>query len=454
MPIEKITSLERLAENGFSVPGNRLYLSAEECDPIVPPKDFTHPLRTMHYILRSAHPLEDQFSSGAFSSPHGQGVSADQVQETMQAQYAAMIAAAQPEASLQIRRDLRLKGITDYRPEDMGVYINHWFPYACHLTVHARASAPTRVSFVKVEHGFHSIQSLLDPNADVIAKALPNSKYVDRSALTAFLSEVERARALLGGNQEFEVVCLPEDGRYVFVQAKSYTDPVRRNFEWDEDAFLKGQSHYYSYVYSPQEDSWSADPLLATRMSTEPVDECMPLLIMDEAVWMDEIVRTKNLFLKSSSDVQDAAAVLERTLRHPRRSVQLWNAVRRGYGELMNLAEQHERYMLWDRSVLTHWEGVISPLLPVPHDVQLMREQLAACSSVHVRAMESSPVLTHQSFGTASQRQIGVYLGTGELMPWPGRTVDHAFTLPDELKNGVRMRIMVRPDQRVSFQLA
>lgn len=380
---EKVSGLEVLAKAGLRVPERRLHLTAEVLRGSCPEglegllsglqiRDFYPTL-----LVRSAHPLEDRFSSGAFTSPglvlepRNPNTPAE-VWSHIQAVHRRIIEAANPSASLQVRRDIKFRGIEGYVAEDMGVFLNEAIINTRLLTV-VPGRAGIRVQFQAGDHPTEYDFSAPEDHARQKLEAMPFGR--SDFSIAQLKGEVDKANNAFDGEKEYEVL-VDWSGQIWFVQARtpevSKPHDLLKLADWEE-----GLREYQSK--DPASRFFHAKPFLVSRASTDPEVRETQLLIVDEKTWRSQ----------GSGGIE------------------------RNYERLLILAEEIESYSLWIKDISVSGSSRYHPL-------KVPREQIASCASVQIRgwsdcdsgAENASP---HVPFGTNGPRQIGVHYEWGNL---------------------------------------
>ena len=295
---EKVANLKMFAEAGINVPKHRVHITAgqllmlnwSEMDSLHSLYDYLIEKArgsdegATGFIVRSAHPMEGEFSGGAFDSiPLNIDSSAtyrDFITEIMDAREE-IVRKAWPQNNLTIRRDLNFNQIEGYDPNDMGIFINE-FCEGDLFTITPYDDGCVQIGYVN--KGYDLNQALgsrkIDCNnwSEDVAR-ITNSDV--REKLLVIMESVSKIFAVNGMNYELELIKLVGDT--VCVQAKEVVSEETKPYEIDSDLFKKGVRDYFL------SEAWGNKKFeVEMGASCSQVREC-EVIVVDEKAWADEI---------------------------------------------------------------------------------------------------------------------------------------------------------------------
>ncbi len=311
---EKVSGLETLAAAGLPTPKHRLYLDAGYFNNPSEEKEDEYDAKVEAYIqqirasesykpesdalksdeckiiIRSAHPRESEFSGGAFHSKKTIISSFYPHQEVKRIRYAEIIRKSKPENSPHVRRDISLKGIQNFNVNDMGVYLNEDIPSVGQITVvpldngqislryftNGRLESENVDPAVNPREGIHLVDHKRNGNEQAVM--------IYRHML---IEDIKKAQACFDTPQEFEIQIIydPEtdEGKWVFVQAKSVTPESTQNDAIPEDIFRDGAKSWHP-------NCWKGHAYANIRASKRDILRETKAIIIDEVQWVKDWV--------------------------------------------------------------------------------------------------------------------------------------------------------------------
>lgn len=446
---EKVSGLEKLATNKFKVPNYRKYISATECEKGLTPelrkeliKLLTGPYQEL--IVRSAHPQESEFSGGAFESitvklwkienSKQKKLSPEELAEAIIDARRKIVEMAKPENSLQVRRDLKHKGIKDFHPEKMGIYINNLVSSHLQLTIIPLDDKTLSIRFNQGNTDGQDMYTFEIPKTGKIPQELLikiTGKIQSRFSSTPIekiqllIKEIQRSQEGFKEPQEMEIH-LGYGGEHTFVQTKTVTPETTTSDEIDEDLFQKGAQKFGG--------SEKASKRSEVRETTS--------LVIDEWKWMQELGITLPTPPKPVTSKEFEHTMIRNRLRDNLSSQALANKLAEKYLELMQLAETNAQYTLTinhmglseQDSARQQWAKKILE----------MRQQLIDSASVQIRGISDkrSGIVDdnqHKKFGTCGPKQITITYKT--------LTIDPRI----EDSTGKQLLVMVKHDSSISL---
>jgi len=450
---EKVSGLEKLAANKFKVPKYRKYFSAEQCAKGLTPelrkelrKELVKILAEQHQelIVRSAHPQESEFSGGTFESitiklwkiENGKQktLSPEELSEAIMTARRKIVEMAKPENSLQVRRDLRHKGIKDFDPDKMGIYINDLVSSRLQLTIVPLDDNTLSIRFNQGNTDGQNIYTFEIPKTGTIPTELlikitekTQSKFFATpiGKIQLLIKEIQRAQSLFEEPQEMEIH-LCHDDEHAFVQTKTVTPETTTSDEIDENLFQSGVQKFGG--------SEKASKRSEVRETTS--------LVIDEWKWMQELGITLPKLPQPIVSKELTHTLIRNRLRDNISSQTLAGKLEERYAELMQLAEANAQYTLTiNHMVLSEQDSAGQPWAK---KILEMREQLIDSASVQIRGISNkrSGIVDdnqHKKFGTCGPKQITITYKDSTLDP---RLVD---------STGKKLLIMAKQNTSISL---
>lgn len=481
---KKVTGLNHLAAHGLPVPAFRKFLSAKEIVEIENIEDhqalmdFLESLKQAPpneegqriIIVRSAHPKESEFSGGVFESLQltidDQDDPAAIWQKILKAREE-IIELAKPENSLQIRRDIKFRGINDFDPKAMGIFINGYFPSKFQMTVVPLNDGNLSLRYYSYSFDGPCARSVEISSGKLIGayaednikniKALKkfhrhkpaDTSKVEIKNIPHFLAEIERAQKVFDSPQEMEVH-LDQEGDHIFVQSKNVLSEAAGPDVLDNDLFEGGVKGFFVCSF----DSWEeTGGFVVERVNQRDEVRRTKVIVIDEEKWAIEsgLLDPRGLpgLIKGEHDLLTYKMKFQSFYSHHSKNEKGVQFLEEKYEEAIKFAEEIEDYTLLVRNLAaSEWYKDDSY-----ESVYKMRKMLMDSASVLIRPYEIDHVAAkHVKCGTIGPRQIGIYfmrgyLGQPDLVKVPNEGVRADLM---SMKTGEPLLVMMR-DNRASL---